>query len=153
MVSIRFRGVVRPGPRGGALVVLPDEATRIFATRARLPVKATFNDIPYRGSALPVGDGTLCLGITKAIRAEAGIAIGDEVEVMVERDDGERTVDVPEALAAALGRAGLAELYEQMAFTHRKEYARWVAEAKTPATRTRRVERAVTMIARGERLS
>src|SRR5437868_3743826 len=123
MPSIRFRGVVRAGLQGGALVVLPGEAAGIFATRARFPVKARFNGIAYRGSAMPVGDGTLCLGITKAIRAEAGIAIGDEVEVMVERDDGERTVDVPEELAAALDIAGLADRYNQMAFTHRKEYA------------------------------
>jgi uncharacterized protein YdeI (YjbR/CyaY-like superfamily) len=33
-----------------------------------------------------------------------------------------------------------------MAFTHRKECARWVAEAKRGETRQRRVEQAVEMI-------
>jgi uncharacterized protein YdeI (YjbR/CyaY-like superfamily) len=37
-----------------------------------------------------------------------------------------------------------------MAFTHRKEYARWVAEAKRDETRQRRVEQAVEMIRAGQ---
>ena len=37
-----------------------------------------------------------------------------------------------------------------MAFTHRKEYVRWVTEAKKDETRQRRVEQAVTMIRDGK---
>jgi len=40
--------------------------------------------------------------------------------------------------------------FERMAFTHRKEYARWVAEAKRDETRQRRVEQAVEMIRTGQ---
>jgi uncharacterized protein YdeI (YjbR/CyaY-like superfamily) len=37
-----------------------------------------------------------------------------------------------------------------MAFTHRKEYARWIAEAKRTETRQRRVAQAVEMIRAGQ---
>jgi uncharacterized protein YdeI (YjbR/CyaY-like superfamily) len=37
-----------------------------------------------------------------------------------------------------------------MAFTHRKEYARWVAGAKRDETRQRRVAQAVEMIKAGK---
>jgi len=37
-----------------------------------------------------------------------------------------------------------------MAFTHRKEYARWIAEAKRDETRQRRVTQAVEMIKAGK---
>jgi uncharacterized protein YdeI (YjbR/CyaY-like superfamily) len=37
-----------------------------------------------------------------------------------------------------------------MAFTHRKEYARWVAEAKQEQTRQRRVQQALEMIRAGK---
>jgi uncharacterized protein YdeI (YjbR/CyaY-like superfamily) len=40
--------------------------------------------------------------------------------------------------------------FEQMAFTHRKEYARWIAEAKKDETRDRRVRQAVEMIRAGK---
>jgi uncharacterized protein YdeI (YjbR/CyaY-like superfamily) len=37
-----------------------------------------------------------------------------------------------------------------MAFTHRKEYARWIAEAKRDETRQRRVVHAVEIIKAGK---
>jgi uncharacterized protein YdeI (YjbR/CyaY-like superfamily) len=37
-----------------------------------------------------------------------------------------------------------------MAFTHRKEYARWVAEAKQEETRRRRVQQALEMLRAGK---
>ena len=91
--------------------------------------------------------------VSKAIRAAAGVEIGDHVRVVVERDTEERTLDVPEDLAAALEAVGLTERFEQMAFTHRKEYARWVGDAKRPATRAMRVAKTAAMIAEGKRFS
>jgi uncharacterized protein YdeI (YjbR/CyaY-like superfamily) len=40
----------------------------------------------------------------------------------------------------------VAAAFEAMAFTHRKEYARWIAEAKQEQTRQRRVQQALDMI-------
>jgi len=75
------------------------------------------------------------------------------VDVTVERDDDERTVEVPAELAAALAAAGLTAQFDRMAFTHRKEYARWIAEAKGAETRRTRVAKAVDMIGAGACLS
>jgi hypothetical protein len=155
MPTIEFDAVVQPTARGGggAYVPLPADAADVFGTRARFPIKATFNGVPYRGSTMPMGDGTFCVGITKVIRAEAGADLGQTVHVVLERDDGERTVEAPPDLAEALAAAGLGQRFEAMAYTHRKEYARWVAEAKKPETRQRRVEKAVAMVAEGRPLS
>jgi len=153
MPKVEFRATLREGRGGGAQVALPADASDVFGTRARFPVRATFNGIAYRGSTMPMGDGTFCVGVTKTIRAEAGIGIGDEVDVTIERDDDERTVDVPAELAAALDASGLTARFEQMAFTHRREYARWIAEAKRLETRRVRVARAVDMIGAGAQLS
>src|SRR5207244_12593593 len=62
-------------------------------TRARFPVLVTFNGVAYRGSTMPIGDGTFCVGVTRAVQARAGASVGDRVAVVVERDAGERTVD------------------------------------------------------------
>ena len=51
---------------------------------------------------MPLGDGTFCVCVTKAVQAQAGASVGDTVAVAVDRDVGERTVDVPPDLAAAL---------------------------------------------------
>ena len=58
---------------------------------------------------------------------------------------------MPEALAAALAAdPDASATFERLAFTHRKEYARWIAEAKRDETRQRRVEQAVEMIRSGQ---
>jgi hypothetical protein len=152
---MEFDAVVQSSGRGtgGAFVPLPPEAAEVFGTGARFPVRATFNGVPYRGSTMPAGDGTFCLGITNAIRAEAAGAIGEAVHVVVDRDEAERQVEVPEDLARALMEAGLMPRLNAMAFTHRKEYVQWVMEAKRAETRSKRVANAVRMIGEGSRLS
>jgi uncharacterized protein YdeI (YjbR/CyaY-like superfamily) len=42
--------------------------------------------------------------------------------------------------------------FEALAFTHRKEYARWVGDAKRQETRDRRVTRALEMLREGKKL-
>jgi uncharacterized protein YdeI (YjbR/CyaY-like superfamily) len=61
---------------------------------------------------------------------------------------------VPAALAAGLASDAQAKAsFDSMAFTHRKEYARWIAEAKTDETRQRRVQQALEMLRAGKRRS
>ena len=95
--------------------------------------------------------GVTYLGFRKEIRqAAGGIEQGDEVEVVVERDDAPREVEVPAALATALaGEPAAQRTFDGLSFTHRKEYAQWIAEAKKEETRTRRVERAIEMLSEG----
>ena len=118
---------------------------------ARPPVRGTVNGVPFR-SRLAVYGGETMLGLTNAFRASAGIAEGDEVEVVIERDDAPREVEVPPALQAALdGDAVARAAYERLSFTHRREYANWIAEAKQEKTRSRRTERALEMLREGVR--
>jgi uncharacterized protein YdeI (YjbR/CyaY-like superfamily) len=95
--------------------------------------------------------GVTYLGFRREIRdAAGGIGDGDEVEVEIERDDAPREVEVPDALARALAADQDArDVFEGLAFTHRKEYATWIAEAKKEETRARRVERAMAMLREG----
>lgn len=151
MAKLEFDAVIQAGPGGGALVRLPAEAGPRFGTRARFAVHATFNGVEYRGSTMPMGDGTFCLGVTKAVQARAGAKVGDTVQVVIERDTEERTIEVPEELAAALEKAKLSRTFDAMAYTRRKEQALWVANAKKPETRQRRVAKVIEMFAAGER--
>jgi hypothetical protein len=141
--------IVAPSRGQGALVVLPDDADVMFGTRARIPVRATFNGIPYRGSAMPRDIGRFALEITKAIRTEAGLEIGGTVRVVVERDMEERAVEVPDDLSSALRSHGLDGRFTSLTPSHRREYVRWITAAKRDATRANRVAKAVAMIGEG----
>ena len=150
MGAIQFRARLQTrGP--AAAVVLDDAQVAVVGEGARrFPVVATVNGYTWRTSVARMG-GEFLLGLNKEVRQEAGVEAGDEVEVTVELDTAPREVEVPEALAAALAADPQARAsFERMAFTHRKEYARWVAEAKQEETRQRRVQRALEMIRAGQ---
>ena len=116
----------------------------------RFPVVATVNGYTWRTSVARMG-GEFVLGLSKEVRQGAGAQAGDEVDVTIELDAAPREVEVPEALAVALAADPEASAaFGRMAFTHRKEYARWVAEAKREETRQRRVVQAVEMIRSGK---
>jgi hypothetical protein len=136
------------GDRG---VVVPFDAKAKFG-EARAPVAGTVNGTPFRGRLMVYG-GVTYLGLRMEIReAAGGIDEGDPVEVEIERDDAPREVEVPVPLAAALAADDVARTaFDSLAFTHRKEYATWIAEAKREGTRARRVERAVSMLREGVR--
>jgi hypothetical protein len=141
---MRFKAEM--GERG---VVVPGDPKAEFGG-ARAPVAGTVNGTPFRGRLMVYG-GVTYLGFRKEIRdAAGGIERGDTVEVEIERDDAPREVEVPEELAAVLaGDPALKSAFESLAFTHRKEYATWIAEAKRPETRARRVEKALDMLRNG----
>jgi uncharacterized protein YdeI (YjbR/CyaY-like superfamily) len=95
--------------------------------------------------------GEFLLGLNREVRRGAGVAAGDEVDVSIVLDVAPREVEVPEALAAALATDPKAQAaFEGMSFTHRKEYVRWIAEAKREETRQRRAQAALDMIRAGK---
>jgi Bacteriocin-protection, YdeI or OmpD-Associated/Domain of unknown function (DUF1905) len=148
--GIRFRA--RLNPRGpAAAVVLDDAQVAVVGEGARrFPVVASVNGYTWRTSVARMG-GEFLLGLNREVRQGAGVQAGEEVEVTVELDAAPREVEVPEALAAALAADRQAKAsFDRMAFTHRKEYARWVAEAKQEQTRQRRVQQALEMIRAGK---
>jgi hypothetical protein len=148
--AIQFSTPLQPrGP--AAAVVLDDDQVAVIGEGAkRFPVVATVNGYTWRTSVARMG-GEFLVGLSKEVRTGAGVEAGDNVEVRLELDAAPREVEVPEALAVALAADPQAKAsFEQMAFTHRKEYARWIAEAKKDETRDRRVRQAVEMIRAGK---
>lgn len=133
---------------GGAWIQVPPSVVEGLGGAGRIPVQATFDGIPYRGSVVSMGGGGMVLGILKDIRAKLGKNVGDEVLVTLAQDDAERQVEVPEDLATALKTAEMTEVFAGLSFTRRKEIAAGVADAKKPETRQRRIEKAVRELGR-----
>ena len=147
--ELRLRTVL--APRGPAAAVILDDAqvAALGDGRKAFPVRVTVNGHTFPGRLARMGGENL-IGLSRAVREACGVGIGDEADVVVALDDAPREVEVPEALAAALaGDAAARAAYEALAYTHRKEFARWVAEAKRPETRDRRVAETLTMLSEG----
>lgn len=146
----RFTAILGGEDGERPLMEVPFDVKERFG-RARAPVRGTVDGAEFRTTVAVYG-GRYYLGFNSELRDRAGIAIGDQVEVTLELDREPRTVDVPPALAAALEKDPTAKTaFEGLSFTHRNEYARWIAEAKRDETRERRLERAVAMLRDGVR--
>ena len=78
-------------------------------------------------------------------------SIGSAYQVEIGADEGARSVDVPEDLAAALAHDVEARAaFAALAGSHRKEFVRWISEAKRHATRAQRVAKTVEMLRAGQ---
>lgn len=141
----RFEAPIVEARQGGAFVLVPPEIVAALGGKGRIPVRATFDGIPYQGSVASMG-GAKVLGLLKSIRAELGKGPGDVVAVTLELDDEERTIAVPDDLRAALEAAGLADTFGALSYTHQREYVTWIDEAKRADTRARRVEQTIGRI-------
>ena len=144
---MRFEATIEK--RGsGHLLEIPFDVKAKWG-KARAPVAATINDHTFC-STVAVYGGRYLLGLNREAREAAGVGPGDRVVVDLELDTAERTVEVPPELHAVFAREpGLRAFFESLSFTHRKEYVRWIENAKREETRRARATKAVQMLRRG----
>jgi hypothetical protein len=128
-----FRGHCAFGFRKGALVVGDDARSDAMGQFGRI---ATLDD-------LPSPEALEALVRRAAALNEAGMA--------APRSTTRRAApEVPDALLAALrARPEAMQRWSALPPSHRREYAEWVAGARTEATRARRVATSVEWIAEG----
>ncbi len=132
-------------------IKIPFDVEKVFGTRARVPVCGTINGFSFRSSIFPMGGGHY-MAVNKETREGAKAKGGDTVSVRMERDEEPRTITPPPDLARALKANKAAQaMWDKLSYTHRKEHAKAIEEAKRPETRARRIERAVAQLAAGKK--
>ncbi len=135
----RFTAELREAGRGGTAFDVPHEAAAAIAEAKRPPVVVTIGGHTFR-TRIAVYGGQPIVGMSKANRAAAGVAVGDRFPVELALDSEPRAVVVPDDLGAALAAdPEAAAAFDRLSFTHRREYVTWIEEAKRPETRARRV--------------
>jgi hypothetical protein len=139
MGSIRVTTTLQARGPAAAIVLDDAQVATVGEGPKRFPVRVSLNGHMWRTSVARMR-GEFLVGLNREVRQAAGVAAGDTVEALIELDTDARTVDVPDDLAAALAGDDVAsQAFETLSFTHRKEYVRWIEEAKRDETRARRV--------------
>ena len=149
MKKYNFQAKIEAGDGGGAYVLFPYDIEKEFKTKGNVPVKATFNGVPYAGSLMKCGQPHHMLGLLKSIRAQIGKGPGDTIEVVVWKDEQPRVLEIPAPFKSAMKKEGVLPFFETLSYTHRKEYCRWVTEAKKEETRMARLEKSIAMLKKG----
>lgn len=147
----KFNAKIENAGGGGAYVIVPFDVEKAFGKK-RVKVKASINGEPYRGSLVRMGTPDHMLLILKEIREKIGKSFGDEVEVTLEEDLEPREVDLPTDLRQALeaNPASLA-FFNQLSYSHKRQYVLWVNEAKQDQTRQNRIQRTIELLQQGKR--
>jgi hypothetical protein len=141
-----FTAVIQAGRGGGAYAIVPFDVKEVFGSN-KPQVKATIEGETFVTSLMKWGMPEHFIGIPKDLRVKSGKDVGSTIKIKVEPDTTPREVIVPPDLEKAFKKDKAAkEVYETLSFTHRKEYVRWITEAKKEETRARRVEKTREML-------
>jgi Bacteriocin-protection, YdeI or OmpD-Associated/Domain of unknown function (DUF1905) len=146
--------LVRPeGVGTWTYLSIPLKLSATFGSKGQVKVKGTINAVPFRSTALPMGDGSHYLVVAKNLRDQIGATQGDAVNVMLELDIEERQVDIPEDLKQALDSHPQAQsFFASLSYSQEKIYIDWIMSARQEATRQRRIEKALLLLSQGKKL-
>jgi len=148
---MHFRSTVELGGRTATGIAVPDEVVAALDGGSRPAVTVTLQGHSYRTTVARMG-GRFLVPLSAAHREAAGVVAGDDVSVEIELDTGPREVELPDDLRARLeADAAAGAFFDQLSFTHRKEWVRWITEAKRAETRAARIERTVEALHAGRR--
>ena len=143
------RTTVELGGQTATGLRVPDDVVVSLGAGKRPPVVVTVGGHSYRTTVAPMG-GAFWVPLAAEHRQAAGVGAGQEVDVRIELDTAPRDTALPEDLAAALDEGARAH-FHALAPSHRKEWVRWVEEAKKPETRAARIEKTVTALREGRK--
>jgi Bacteriocin-protection, YdeI or OmpD-Associated/Domain of unknown function (DUF1905) len=127
-------------------VPVPFDPKAVFGM-VRAPVKVTLNGYSYRSTIASMG-GIVCIPLRKSNREAAGLEGGETLNVKIELDDEKREVVPPDDLIKALKATPPAwDRWQELSFTHQREYVEAIVGSKKSETRARRLENSVRQIA------
>jgi len=151
---IQFHAIIKQnGEMNAAFVEFPFSTEDLFNKKGQVKIKALFDGkVEYRGSLVKMKSDCHVLGLTQAVRKQLNKTFNDTVFVSLTEDKEERIVEIADDIALVFNENQEAKiLFDKMSYTHKKEYIRWIEEAKKPETRENRKIKMIQMILEGEK--
>lgn len=140
------------------VLLLPQSASAELPTRSMTMVKGTINSVPFETLLEP--DGRYGPGLKpshwfrpdKKLLDDAHAAAGDTVQVSLEPTKDWIEPEVPEDLKKALANAPKEHaLWNDITPSARWDWIRWIRAVKTPETRQKHIEVALSKLSKGMR--
>jgi Bacteriocin-protection, YdeI or OmpD-Associated/Domain of unknown function (DUF1905) len=132
------------------LIELPFEPAAAWGERDRYDVTGSINGYRVRGKLASRARGYV-LELGPAWCRDATVVSGMPVEVRL-TPEGPQVSGMPEDIAAALDAEPEARrFFESLPTFYRKNFMRWIDDAKRPETRARRIAETVATLKAGKR--
>ncbi len=135
---------------GWTYFIIPaEEAAKMHsADKKGFRVKGLLNDYTLTQVALmPMGGGDLIMPLNAAMRKGLKQPLGATIRVRISKDDSVLNID-PELQACLEDEPEAARFFSSLAQSHQKYFSKWITEAKTDATRTRRLAAVIEGLSR-----
>jgi hypothetical protein len=146
---VRFRATVLLGGKTATGIEVPEPVVAALGSSKRPPVSVTINGYTYRSTVASMS-GRFMIGVSADVREKAGVAAGDEIDVVIELDTKPREVEVPADFAKAMKRDPKAKKqFDGLSFSSKRRFVLAIEGAKTEETRQRRIERSVAALHEG----
>jgi len=131
-------------------IEVPPDVVESLGSGKKPAVAVTINGYTYRSTIATMG-GRFLIPVSGDVRAHAGVAAGDRVEVGLELDAEPRDVVVPDDLRAALDAEPDARtFFEGLSYSNKRRVVMPIEEARTDETRQRRIEKSVGKLREGQ---
>lgn len=125
-------------------VWVPEKVSQAFNKKGHIPVKGIIKDISFKGMLGPRQGGRHILFLNADFRKSAQINVGDFIETELEYDPGSRAMEVPEDLELIMSEnREVWQRFLDFSQARRNELLKYLATAKRPETRLKRIEKII----------
>ena len=147
---MRFHATIDLNGKTATGIRVPPEVVEQLGAGKRPAVSVTINDHYTYRSTIAVMGGEFLLPVSAEVRAAAGVAAGDAVEVELALDDAPREVAVPPDFAEALASDAKAQgFFDGLSYSNKRRLTLAIEGAKSAETRQRRMAKTIEMLHEG----
>jgi hypothetical protein len=145
-----FTTTVEPRPQGGVSIKLPFNPVTEWGDRDRYDVTGTVGGNRVRGKLKSRSDGHY-LELGPAWCRDFQIAAGAAIQVSLAPEGPQVDALAPDIAAALDTDPQVRRFFEALPSYYRKNFMRWIDQAKRPETRANRVAETVATLKAGKR--
>jgi uncharacterized protein YdeI (YjbR/CyaY-like superfamily) len=146
---VAFRATIELRGKTACGISVPPEVVEALGHGKRPPVTVTIQGYTYL-STVAAYTGEYLIGVSAANRAGAGVQAGDVVDVELQLDEAPRVLEVPADFTAALDADPAARaFFDGLSYSNRSRFTLSIADAKTPKTRQRRIDKSIALLREG----
>jgi Bacteriocin-protection, YdeI or OmpD-Associated/Domain of unknown function (DUF1905) len=145
-----FTAVVESRPGGGIAIKLPFDPSSEWGAKQRHDVTGSVSGHKVRGRLRSI-DGEHYLELGPAWCRDSSVSAGARVSVSLGPEGPQVGSLAPDVVAAFEAEPEARHFFESLATFYRKNFVRWIEEAKRPETRAKRVAETVAALKAGKR--